>query len=334
MPAMSRNLTRATLAIVWLLIVAVVSVGAAGIVAAMANQPGTAARAELTADGDAAAAIPLTKAQADLGDLTAEVERLGELGRGALTALVSSDFTTLDAAVADGQTLAHQIEVHSEQIRQAITAIPGTGPNEPLIWSPETIRRRDATLAALTATGGLEIAWTRLATGSTVANKLTSLLTNHDLTAAAAAKQYSKKGYDEALKTLAGASAMLADAKSLRDQLANTVDVSTLTQWIDRNVEYDVALERLIKATVAAKGKVTDELKAAYLAEIHAHELLPSNTSGIVIILAEIGRGGLNEAVIGIEGARAKLQAAIDALAGPPPTPSAGPDDQPDASGG
>jgi hypothetical protein len=53
-----------------------------------------------------------------------------------------------------------------------------------------------------------------------------------------------------------------------------------------------------------------------------------------VIILAEIGRGGLNEAVIGIEGARAKLQAAIDALAGPPPTPSAGPDDQPDASGG
>src|SRR5690349_15955486 len=108
MPAMSRVVTRSVLAIVWLLIVAVVSVGAAGIVSAMANQPGTAARAELTADGDAAAAIPLEKAQTQLADLTTQVERLGELGRGALTALVASDFTTLDSAVADGQTLAHQ----------------------------------------------------------------------------------------------------------------------------------------------------------------------------------------------------------------------------------
>src|SRR5690349_6000475 len=147
MPAMSRVVTRSVLAIVWLLIVAVVSVGAAGIVSAMANQPGTAARAELTADGDAAAAIPLEKAQTQLADLTTQVERLGELGRGALTALVASDFTTLDSAVADGQTLAHQIEVQTAAIREDLLTIPGTGRNEALIWSPATIARRDATLA-------------------------------------------------------------------------------------------------------------------------------------------------------------------------------------------
>jgi len=93
--------------------------------------------------------------------------------------------------------------------------------------------------------------------------------------------------------------------------------VSTLTQWIDRNAEYDAALARLYRATVAAKGKITQELKDAFKAELKAHDLLPSNTSGIVIILAEIGRGGLNEAVIGIEQTRARLQAAVDQLAAP-----------------
>ncbi|HET7472180.1 MAG TPA: hypothetical protein VFJ71_03545 [Candidatus Limnocylindrales bacterium] len=331
---MSRTLSRAALAVIWLLIVAIVSVGAAGIVAAMANQPGTPSRAELTQDGDAAANVVLSKAAADLDDLTGHVERLGQLGRGALTSLVSSDFDAMDKAVAEGQTLAHEIEQQSAAIRAELLAIPGTGPGEPLIWSPETIRRRDVTLAALDATGGLEISWTRLASGSTVANRLTGLLSDHDLTAAAAAKQYSNRGYATSLKTLARAKAMLDGAKTLRDALQNTVDVTTLTQWIDRNAEYDAALERLIKATVAAKGRVTNELKAAYRAEIRAHQLLPSNTSGIVIILAEIGRGGLNEAVIGIEGARAKLQAASDELAGPPPDASGEPGTAPDASGG
>ena len=36
-----------------------------------------------------------------------------------------------------------------------------------------------------------------------------------------------------------------------------------------------------------------------------------------MIILAEIGRGGLNQAVIGIEQTKAKLQAAVDELTGP-----------------
>ena len=56
---------------------------------------------------------------------------------------------------------------------------------------------------------------------------------------------------------------MLTEAKSLRDALANTVDVTTLTQWIDRNEEYDTALARLYRATIDAKGKITQELQDA-----------------------------------------------------------------------
>ena len=314
MPAMTRFLQRAALAVVWLLIVAVVSVGGAGLVATMANQPATAARAELTFDGDAKAAVALDAVQLELTQLTTDVERLGELGRGALTALVSSDFPTLDSAVADGQTLARTIDTRSGQIRDELRLLPGTGPNEPLLWSPETRQRRDLALAALTSTGGLEVAWARLAAGSTVANRLTGLLTNHDTTAGRAAASGRARKYAAALKTLATAQAMLDQAKTLRDALANTVDVNTLTQWIDRNDEYDTALAALYRATIDAKGKITQTLKDAFAAERKAHDFLPSNTSGLVIILAEIGRGGLNQAVIGIEETRAKLQAAVDQL--------------------
>ena len=325
---MTRVLQQAVLAVVWLVIVAVVSVGAAGLVAATANQPGTPSRAELTLDGDTAAGVALDAVQTQLGSLTKNVERLGELGRGALTAMVASDFKALDGAVAEGQTLARQIEQQSGQIRESLLLVPGSGPNEALVWSPSTSERRDIALSALSATSGLELAWARLAAGSTVATRLTALLTGHDTTAGKAAASGRSRKYAAALKTLAQAQAMLDQAKDLRDKLANTVDVTTLTQWIDRNDEYDAALARLYHATVNANGRITQELKDAFVAERRAHDLLPSNTSGIVIILSEIGRGGLNEAVIGIEQTRAKLQAALDQLAAPASS------DAPDASSG
>lgn len=324
---MTRSLLRAALAVVWLAIAAVVSVGGAGLVAAMANQPGTATRAELTYRTDAAVLAALDDSLVDLAELTTEVERLGEYGRGALTALVSSDFPTLDGAVADGQTLARTIDGHSARIRDKLLLLPGTGPNEALAWSPETGRRRDLALAAVQATGGLEVAWSRFAAGSTVANRLTVLLTGHDTTAGKAAATGRDRKYAAALKTLAAAQAMLDEAKVLRDALANTVDVTTLTQWIDRNVEYDTALARLYHATIDAKGKITQEMRDAFAAERTAHEFLPSNTTGLVIILAEIGRGGLNQAVIGIEETRATLQAAVDRLTAPAAGESGAPGD-------
>ena len=318
MPARSRSLQQVVLAIGWLLIVAVISVGAAGLVAATANQPGTAGRLELTAETDRPAAAALAAAQAELTDLASDVERLGELGRGALTALVSSDFVSLDAAVADGEVLARSIDERSAALRERLLLIPGSGPHEAILWSPDTRQRRDLVLAAVTATGGLEASWSRLAAGSSVANRLTVLLVNHDTTAGAAAAQGRTKKYAAGLKTLQAATALLDQARALRDALANTVDVDTLTQWIDRNAEYDTALATLFRATIEAKGAITEKLKAAAIAERGARDFLPANTSGLVIILAEIGRGGLNQAVIGIEETRARLQTAVDRLTAQP----------------
>jgi len=321
---MPRTLRIALLTVLWLLIAAVIAIGGAGLVAATQNVPGTAGRAELTAAGDAAAAPGLDHAEREIEGLTADVQQLGELGREGLGALVDSNFATLDQAVVEGQALAGSVENRSAAIRAELTQLPGTGPDEVLNWSAETRRRRDVALAALDATGGLQAAWIKLAAGATVADKLTTLLTDHDTIAGQAAASGRSAKYSAALKTLATAQAKLEQAKSMRDILANTIDVSTLTQWIDRNDEYDAALKHLYEATVAGKGRLTDEMRTAALAERRAHTLLPANTSGLVIILAEIARGGLNQAVIGIEGARAQLQAAVDDLTAPPsPAPGA-----------
>jgi hypothetical protein len=312
---MTGLIRRGILAVVWLLIVAVIAVGAAGLVAAMAHQPGTDARAELTLDGDDAAAPGLDAAQTRLVALAKDVKRLGELGRGALAALVASDTAILDATVAGGEGLARSIEASSAAIRESLALLPGSGPTEELSWSPETRARRDAALAAANLTGGLEVLWTRLAAGSLTATRLVKLLVDHDTVAGQAANDGHKLKYAAGLKELTKADAMIADARALRDALKNTVDVSTLTQWLDRNAEYDAALRHLFQSLIDAKGKVNQMVKQAFIDERKAHDLLPANTSGLVIILAEIARGGLNQAVIGIEEARGALQAAVDRLA-------------------
>ena len=104
------------------------------------------------------------------------------------------------------------------------------------------------------------------------------------------------------------------------------MDVSVLDQWLDRNGDYDVALKALYTAIEKAGKKVTPETKAAVKAEEAARARLPADPSGLVIIMADIGRVGMNGAVIGIEEARAALDDALeaaDAAAAPSEAPGA-----------
>ncbi|MBI3746005.1 MAG: hypothetical protein HY264_05675, partial [Chloroflexi bacterium] len=60
--------------------------------------------------------------------------------------------------------------------------------------------------------------------------------------------------------------------------------------------------------------KVTDAVKQAFAEESAARSQLPPDTRGLVVIIADIGRGGLNQAVIAIEQARVRLDLALEAL--------------------
>jgi len=67
---------------------------------------------------------------------------------------------------------------------------------------------------------------------------------------------------------------------------------------------------------------VTKDVRAAIDAERAAKDRLPPDSRGLIVIMSEIGRGGMNSAVIAIEEARGRLSEALAAAA---PSGSPGP---------
>jgi hypothetical protein len=59
---------------------------------------------------------------------------------------------------------------------------------------------------------------------------------------------------------------------------------------------------------------VTTEVEAAFEEEMAARARLPADTRALVVVLAEIGRGGMSQAAITIERARGAI---ADSLAEP-----------------
>jgi hypothetical protein len=324
--AMKGQVRRVVLAIAWLAIVAVLSLGAAGIVATMAHQPGTASRPELTYPRDAEAERALAAIERELEALSTEVGELSDLGRLAIGRMTSGDSDALDATVADGEALAFTITTHTAAIREQLEAVPGIGPDAEFLLSPEVRRRHAMALDALSATDGLEGAWSRLAVSSAAASRITQLLTTHDQTTADAAAAGREERYADAIALLDESDTLMARSRAFRDTLSRTVDVSTLTDWLDLNAAYDAALRTLYQALIDSGGRITPEVREAFTVEAEVASHLPPDSKALVIILAEIGRGGLNQAVITIEESRGRLDSAISLLA------AAGPSGDPEAS--
>ena len=109
-----------------------------------------------------------------------------------------------------------------------------------------------------------------------------------------------------ALEQLDEADAAIAEATTLRDRLAATVDVTTLDEWLDRSGAYDVALRDLYAAVqrVDGTGRPTSP-RARCAAEAARARRACHPTRALVLIMSEIGRGGMNGAVIAIEEAPA-----------------------------
>ncbi|HEY8869253.1 MAG TPA: hypothetical protein VIM30_07655 [Candidatus Limnocylindrales bacterium] len=318
------------LPIVTLIGVAVLSFGSAGILAGVDHPPGTLARPELTWANDEAIRPGMDLATGNLLAMSQDVDRLATLARGAIAAMAARDTATLSTTLAEGRDLAGRVESEAGVIRNRLDALPGFGPDQTLRVSPESIARRDAMLAALDTTSGLASSWARVSGGALAANQLTTLLTSHDAVMADAAHQGTSAAYTRALATVAGAQVILDEAAMLRDQLANTSDVTTLDRWIAANRSYDAALKALYATLEASHGVVTAAVTKASAAEAVARAQLPPDTRGLVIIVADVGQGGLNQAAISIEQARARLNGALATLplpsgAAPSPIPVASP---------
>jgi hypothetical protein len=175
------------------------------------------------------------------------------------------------------------------------------------------VRDRHARLvAALADTRDLDLEWDRLASGSAAATKMSQLLASHDETVLKAAAKGRDADYAEALKILDDADDLIGDLHELRDQLSATVETATLDEWLNRSAGYDAALRELYDALRKNDGRVNAAVRRAMEAEQKARDRLPADTRGLVVIMSDIGRGGMNDAVIAIEQARGQL---ADALA-------------------
>ncbi len=317
------GLRRGLAAIVWLAAVLVIALGAAGLVTGMDAPPAAGGRSELTERGDAIVTPVLDAAEADLQQLADDVAALGVASRGALAALNGSDLKTVDAAIAQGDELVASIRDRSAALRSALDATPLIGtPEADFQVSAQVQERHRRLVEALGATGDLDGAWARLTIGSVAASRLSARLADHDSAVLKAAGQGRKADYDKAAATLEDAEAAITEARTLRNRLAATVDVTVLDQWLDRNAAYDTALRDLYLALRDVGGRVTDKVRDAIAAEKAAKERLPPDSRGLIVIMSEIGRGGMNSAVITIEEARGRLAEALADV-----TPSEGPGD-------
>ena len=309
------------LAVAWFAAVILIALGAAGLVAGMDAPATTGAHPWQTARDDALVGQRLDAVTADLEEVSAQLDALGEEARGALAALASNDQDQAATALEAGDGMVADIKQRSAAIAEALAAVPLVGTPAAEYRLGPAVRERYALLVeALAETRDLDLEWARLATGSAAAARMSTLLASHDETALNAAAQGRRAKYAEAIAILDDADAIIADARKLRDQLAATVDVETLDQWLDRSADYDKALRELYAALRKSDGRVDATVRQAITAERKARDRLPADTRGLVVIMADIGRGGMNGAVIAIEQARGEMADALaEAAASPAP---------------
>ena len=303
---------RIVLALAWLVVAVLVSLGGAGVVAALNHVPGTDGRPELTWTGDAAARPAMDAATARLQALSDAVDALGGSGRQALADLVGGDTAGLSATLDTGTAQLATVAAADAALATAIDAIPLVGADQELYLSAAMLHRYDELAKARSLAAGLEADWAVLSAQSLGASSVPGLLARHDQQSAAAAKAGSAGHYKQALALLDAPDATIAQARNVAATLSKTVDVSTLTAWLDRNAAYDGALRTLYSSLLQSRGRVTDAVRKAFAAQQAALAALPGDTKAVVVIMSDIAQGGLNQAVIDIETARGSLRAALD----------------------
>jgi hypothetical protein len=302
--------------VAWLVVAALVALGGAGIVAAMNHVPGTDARPELTWAGDAAAGPALDAATDRLQQIADEVDELGSTARQALAAVAAGDADRVNETISTGTLQLGRVKAATAALAIAISSVPGTGSDASLRLSPTLRERHDRIATTPELTTGLEADWTLFTGRALDATNLFGLLARHDQETAAAAQQGAVGKYQTALDLLAVSDATIAETRAVRDRLATTTDVATLTTWIDRNAAYDAALRTLYQALQDADGEISDAIRTAFDEEQAARERLPVDTRPLVVIMADVAQGGLNQAVISIEETRGELADALEAQRG------------------
>ena len=302
---------RALRGLFWTVLFAVLAAGGAGIIGQAWHAPGSPGRAELTYAGDAALGARLDVATATLVEISDEVATLADAAKSALAEVTNSDATLLRAAIERGNAAAEAIEARAADLRGALADLPD-GEGNAMEYSDATLVRRSTVLAAIQAASGLAVYWRQVAARAIDTANLTTLLDRHDQTVLAAAADGREERWQRAVRVLDDALLIVADVQSARTRLIAGSDGTVLDEWINRNRDYDTALQNLYAALRASGGNPsTTAVQQARIAERHAFDRLPPDRRTIIVIVSEVTSGGLTEAVIEIEDARGQIESAL-----------------------
>jgi len=332
-PRIPATVGRATRGILWTVLFAVLAAGGAGLIAQASHPPGSPSRAELTYAGDAALGARLDTATDELRVIAADVERLAQDAKTALEEIASSDSTKLQDSLSHGSEVAAAINTETNALLGSLAGLPGDEPDAVLRYSNDTLVRRAAILAALDAAASLNGHWLQVTGRAVEASQLTTLIAEHDeIVLDAAAKGRARK-YAQAAATLDDAIQAVVSVQEQRTKLIAGNETTVLDEWIKRNGDYDKALQALYRALVESGGSpFTAKVVAARRAERAAFEQLPPDRRTIIVIVAEVARGGLTQAVLAIEDAHGRIDDAL-AEAGAAPTGSPSDSGSPAATG-
>jgi hypothetical protein len=298
-------------AIAWTLLAAAVALGAAGLVSQLGHQPGGPQRAELTWSGDAALKARLDDATNQLADISANVDRMADAAKAALGSIQSVDPADLQTNLEKGNGAAVLITQATTELRSSLAGLIGEGPGAALTYSNPTLVRRAQILAAMDAALSLSRSWSDVTAQSLEAARAASLLNSHNQVIADATALGRAAKYADAVAKIEAAKITLQDLASLRNGIVTGGDVNVLDQWIQLNQTFDNALEKLYQALARAHGQNTLFVQAMYRDEQAAFNNLPKDNRAIIVILAQIAQGGLNQAVLAINDAQGRIEAAL-----------------------
>lgn len=319
-----RSIGRVFRGAAWTILLAIVAASAAGLASLAWHAPGSPARAELTYPGDAALGARLDAAAAELRIIASDVARLAAEAKTALEEVASFDTTRLQESLGRGDALAAAVDARARALRTSLADLPGEEPEAAFRYSNATLVRRAAILTAIEASLGLAAHWRTVGLRASETSSLVGLITQHDLIVLDATEQGRNSQYGKAATTLDGALATIATIEGLRKRLIAPGEQTVLDEWIDRTRAYDLALQRLYAALRKSKGKVTVEVQSARREEKLAFDNLPPDRRTILVIIAEVTRSGLTQAVIAIEDAHSRLDEAL-AEVSPGASPEASP---------
>jgi hypothetical protein len=298
----------------WTIVFTTFAVGAAGLIGESFHPAGSLARAELTYSGDAALAARLDAATTQLQAISANVDELAADAKSALEEVASTDPTRLRDALARGGQAATAIATQTRDLKESLADLPGDGPDAVLQFSNATLVRRASIIAALDAATSLASLWQTVTGGAANAAHLINLIDTHDQTVLAAAAEGRDHHYKTGATILGTALETIGQVQQLRATMIAGTGDTVLDEWISRTSNYDRALQALYLALVKSHGVVTLDVQAKRRDERAAFSQLPPDRRTIIVIVSEVARGGLTEAILAIDEAHARID---DALGGP-----------------